>query len=227
MGKAVYLDYNATAPLRPEAAEAVASALEVTGNPSSVHGYGRRARRLVEAARAEVAMLVGAGPGEIVFTSGGTEANNQALRGSGRGEVLASAVEHLSVLQACEGIRPIPVDGAGRVRLSALEALLREASGPALVSIMLANNETGVIQPVAEAAALAHRAGALASGRWWWRMASRLRPCCAVAGRSVGGGRGARTRPGSPASARRPGRPAARSLRQGPRPSCATGWSGA
>jgi cysteine desulfurase len=155
-----YLDYNAGAPVRPDVVAAMAEALAEPGNPSSVHGPGRRARARVEAARAAVAELVGAVPAGVVFTSGGTEANNLVLRGCGRGRVLVSAVEHASVREAVPGAEIIPVDGDGIVDLAALARLLADGA-PALVSVMLANNETGVIQPVAEVAALAHFHGAL------------------------------------------------------------------
>ncbi len=162
MENTVYLDHNATTAVRPEAREAVARALAVTGNPSSVHGSGRTARRLVEDARDAVAALVGADPASLVFTSGGTEANNLALRGlAKRTRILCSAVEHTSVLSAMDGFVEIPVDGDGVVDLGALETLLAGEDEPALVSVMLANNETGVLQPVADVAALAHVHGAL------------------------------------------------------------------
>ena len=154
-----YLDWNATAPLRPEAAAAVASALALGGNPSSVHGRGRVARQLVEESRAAVAALAGAPADAVVFTSGGTEANHLALLGAGRERVLISAVEHSSVLQAAPEAERIPVDRDGLVDPAALAAMLDDR--PALVSVMLANNETGVIQPVAEIARSAHAHGAL------------------------------------------------------------------
>ncbi|MGE0717171.1 MAG: cysteine desulfurase family protein [Alphaproteobacteria bacterium] len=133
------------------------AALAETGNPSSVHALGRRARAAVEAARAAVAARIGAVPGGIVFTSGGTEANNLALRGLG-GPVLVSAVEHDSVREAADALEIIPVDRDGVVDLAWLERRL--ATAPAvLVSVMAANNETGVIQPVAEAARIARAAG--------------------------------------------------------------------
>ncbi len=162
MEHAVYLDHNATTPVRPEAAEAVSAALALTGNPSSVHRHGRMARRLVEDARERVADLVGAEVAEVVFTSGGTEANALAIRGAGRSRVLVSSVEHVSVLGAFEGAEQVPVDGDGIVDLDALEAMLAAEDVPALVSVMLANNETGVVQPVAAVAALARRYGAFA-----------------------------------------------------------------
>ena len=156
-----YLDYNATAPLREEARAAAVSALAITGNPSSVHRFGRAARRLVENAREQVAGLVGAVPSQVVFTSGGTEANNLALRGSDRRAILVSAVEHDSVLQAAPDAIRFPVDSEGIVDPGVLDSLLGETKTPALVSVMLANNETGVIQPVEEICRIAHHHGAL------------------------------------------------------------------
>ncbi|HWB51804.1 MAG TPA: cysteine desulfurase family protein [Stellaceae bacterium] len=161
MRRETYLDWNATAPLRPEAAAAVASALAAGGNPSSVHAKGRAARRLVECGRAAVAALADAPADGVVFTSGGTEANHLALRGSGRARVLVSAVEHASVLDAAPEAERIPVDGDGIVDAVALAALLAAETRPALVSVMLANNETGVMQPVRRLAEIAHAHGAL------------------------------------------------------------------
>ena len=160
MARAAYLDYNATTPLRPEARAALESALDQFGNPSSVHAFGRRTRRLVEAARAAVAELTGVAPAQVVFTGGATEANNAAIVGCGRSHVLVSAVEHASVLEAAAAQR-IPVDRSGVVDLAALDRLLAGNTTPAVVSIMAVNNETGVIQPVAEAAAIARSHGAL------------------------------------------------------------------
>ena len=157
--RVAYMDHNATSPVRPEAAAALAEALSRGGNASSVHGLGRAARATVEAAREEVAALVGARPAEVFFTAGGTEANNQALRECGRAHALVTAIEHDSVLKARPDAILAPVGGDGRVDLAALEALLRDRS--AIVAVMLANNETGVIQPVAEVVALARRHGAL------------------------------------------------------------------
>jgi cysteine desulfurase len=152
-----YLDHNATTPVRPAAAASVAAALARPGNPSSVHAAGRAARLQLERAREQVAALVGASPEEVVFTGGGTEANNLALRGTGR-PVVVSAIEHDSVLAAVEAPRVAPVTPSGTVDLAALAAAMPEG---ALVALMLANNETGVIQPVAEAAALVHARGGL------------------------------------------------------------------
>lgn len=161
MSSAVYLDYNATTPVRAEAREAIAKALVEIGNPSSVHRFGQRARRLIEEARQSVAALVNAAAPDVVFTSGGTEANNLALCGVRRPRILVSAIEHDSVLAAAPEAERITVDANGLVQLDRLETLLKADPRPALVSIMLANNETGVIQPLAEAVALAHAHGAL------------------------------------------------------------------
>jgi cysteine desulfurase len=156
-----YLDWNATTPLRPEAMTAAAAALAHCGNPSSVHRSGRAARQRVERARDAIASLIGAAPDGVIFVSGGTEANHLALLGSGRERILVSAVEHNSVLQAVPNAERIPVDPSGIVDLAALEAMLRADPRPALVSVMLANNETGIMQPAARIAALAHANGAV------------------------------------------------------------------
>ena len=167
----IYLDWNATAPLRPEAREAMAAAWELSGNPSSVHAEGRHARRLVEDARAAVARAVGALPRNVVFTSGGTEANALALTPGLRRDsvppverLLVSAIEHTSVLAggrfSTEAIGTIGVTSSGLLDLDRLRATLQ--GGPAaLVSVMMANNETGAVQPVAEAAEIVHAAGGL------------------------------------------------------------------
>jgi len=155
-----YLDANATEPLRPEARDAIAAALAVTGNPSSVHGAGRAARRIMEDARESVAARFGGRAPDLVFTSGGTEADALAIHALGAGRrVIAGATEHDAVRAAAPGAAILPVDRRGVADLDALAALL--ATGPpALVCLMLANNETGVLQPVAEAAALCRRHGA-------------------------------------------------------------------
>jgi cysteine desulfurase len=167
----VYLDWNATTPLRPEARQAMAAAWDVAGNPSSVHAEGRQARRLVEDARAVVAAALSARPQDVVFCSGGTEANALALTpGSRRGagepvrRLLVSAIEHTSVLAggrfAAATVAAIKVTGSGLIDLDHLRALLADGP-PALVSVMSANNETGAIQPIAEVAPIVHEAGGL------------------------------------------------------------------
>src|SRR3954469_25882046 len=156
-----YLDWNATAPPRQEAIAAVAEALASGGNPSSVHRAGRAARQRIERAREVVAALVGAPPDGVTFVSGGTEANHLALLGSGRERILVSAVKHNSVLQAAPAAERIPVDPNGIVDLAALDRMLRADPRPALVSVMLANNETGIVQPCAWIAEIGHANGAL------------------------------------------------------------------
>lgn len=160
MSRAVYLDYNSGAPVRPEVAAAMVEALAEPGNPSSVHGFGRAARARVEAARRQLAGLVGADPAGIVFTSGGTEANALALRGCGRSRLLVSSIEHPSVLDSAAEAERVPVTSDGIIDLAALDAMLAANTRPALVSLMLANNETGILQPVAEAARIIHARGA-------------------------------------------------------------------
>ena len=156
-----YLDYNAETPVKPAVGVAMAEAIVRVGNPSSVHHFGRQARRTVEQARDRVAALAGAAPGDVIFTSSGTEANNLALKGAGRQRLVVSAVEHDSVLRPASQALILPVDGHGVVDLDALEAALAEDGPQTLVSLMLANNETGAIQPIAEAARIAHAHGAL------------------------------------------------------------------
>src|SRR5215212_3779622 len=167
----VYLDWNATTPLRREAREAMAAAWDLPGNPSSVHAEGRQARRLVEDARSAVAAAVGAEPRNVIFTSGGTEANALALspglrRASGLPvqRLLVSAIEHPSVLAggrfSSDSISTLEVTPSGVLDLGRLAAAL-ENRPPALVSLMLANNETGAVQPVAQAAEIVHAAGGL------------------------------------------------------------------
>jgi cysteine desulfurase len=168
----VYLDWNASAPLRYEAREAALAALDLSGNPSSVHGEGRAARRLIEQARESLAALVGADARNVVFTSGGTEANALALspvieRGTDKTpfeRLLISAIEHPSVRAggrfAASAIEEIPVSPDGAVDLAALEREL-EQGGRALVSLMAANNETGAVQPITAASEIVHCHGGL------------------------------------------------------------------
>ena len=173
-GERTYLDYNATAPIRPEAADAVARAMALPGNASSVHAEGRVARGAIETARERVAALVGAPAKNVIFTSGGTEANNAVLSPSLRraGEAGAAsllfvgATEHVSVLEghrfAPEAVRRIPVDRDGVINLAWLDAeLARHEGRRVLVSVQVANNETGVLQPLADAARIVHAHGGL------------------------------------------------------------------
>jgi cysteine desulfurase len=165
-----YLDHNATAPLRPAVREAMVATFEAYGNPSSVHAEGREARALIEAARTKVAALAGVKPEDVIFTSGGSEANALALAAQA-GEAwhcYMSAIEHPSVLSGGrfyrESVTRIPVSGDGVVDLGALEKELAKhhlGGWRPFVSLMAANNETGAIQPVAEAAEIVHAAGGL------------------------------------------------------------------
>jgi cysteine desulfurase len=166
----IYLDYNATTPVAPEVLEAMLPYLrEEFGNPSSTHPYGRRARQAVERAREQVAALVGARPEELFFTGSGTEANNLAIRGLAearpeRRHILTSTVEHPATTLPCRhlerqgwAVTRLGVDMSGRVRVEEAAAALREDT--VLMTVMHANNETGVLQPVRELAALAHGRG--------------------------------------------------------------------
>jgi cysteine desulfurase len=169
----IYLDHNATTPLDPSALAAMVEVLrDGFGNPSSLHWFGQRARAAVEDARGEVAALVGATPGEIVFTGSGTEADNLALRGVAalarepRRTIVATAIEHHAVVHTLKDlgedgwpVESVFVAESGVVDLDDLRARVDDRT--ALVSIMLANNETGIVQPVAEATRLAHARGAL------------------------------------------------------------------
>ena len=169
MSERAYFDWNASAPLRSEARAAMAAALALTGNASSVHAEGRAVRRLVEAAREQVAGLVGAEAKNVTFTSGATEANMMALtpaieiggRKSLRDRLFVSAIEHPSVRSGgrfpADAVEELPVTGAGVVDLHALRSAIARAERP-FVSVMLANNETGVIQPIADIAAIVHTA---------------------------------------------------------------------
>lgn len=167
-GPRIYADYNATAPLRPEAKAAMAAALDLTGNPSSVHAEGRKARGIVEGARETVAAAIGACRDDIAFTSGGTEAVALALRGALKADpnarLIASAIEHDAVTTIAGDVSAWPVKHDGTVDLDWLRADVErvKASGQRpLVSLMLVNNETGVIQPVAKAVEMVHGAGGL------------------------------------------------------------------
>lgn len=170
MPESVYLDYAATTPLRPEVREAMFGVLgERWGNPSSVHRWGREARAVLDDARARFAAVIGASPAEIVFTRGGTEADNLAViglaRAAGSRVVACSAIEHKAVLASAGAlagqgwsVRVLPVDGDGRVDLDSLREVV-DADRPAVVSVMWANNEVGAVQPVAEIAAICAEAG--------------------------------------------------------------------
>ena len=203
-----YLDWNATAPMREEAKAAFTAALAHAGNPSSIHAEGRAARALVEAAREQVAGLVGAAAGNVIFTSSGTEANMLALTPAietadvkqPRGRLFLSAIEHASVRAggrfAPEAVEEVAVDGTGRLDLAALETAIGKTPRP-LVSLMLANNETGIVQPVAEAAAIVHAAGGLihvdavqAAGRIPCDMGALAADLLTLSAHKIGGAKG-------------------------------------
>lgn len=160
----IYLDYNATAPLRPEAAAAMTQFLTTTGNASSIHGYGRAVRRDVERAREQLAQMLNANPADVVFTSGATEANNAVIFKAPVKRVLYSAIEHPSVSEVASQVPHslvIPVLSNGVVNVDELEKMLQTEAGTTLVSVMWVNNETGVIQPVEQISALCKKYGAL------------------------------------------------------------------
>jgi cysteine desulfurase len=206
----IYLDHNAITPMRPEAVEAVERALRTFGNPSSVHAAGRAARDLLDGARGRVARGLSARPAEVVFTSGATESAALAIRGAlaaappGRRALAVTAVEHPCILDLArelardEGVpvQVVPVDGRGVLDLEALRQAVDEET--ALVCCMLANNETGVLQPVAEVAAAARRAGALflcdavqAVGKLPVEVGALGADLVAITGQKFGGPRGA------------------------------------
>lgn len=153
----IYLDYNASVPLRPHAKEALVKTLALTGNPSSPHQAGRHLRSLIDQARKDIVNAVGAK--RLIFTSGGTEANALALSGLKGAPVVVSSIEHASVLKAVPQCHVVPVTHEGIVNLEQLTTLLSSFETPGLLSLMLVNNETGVIQPVQEAARLARLKG--------------------------------------------------------------------
>jgi cysteine desulfurase len=165
----VYLDHNATTPLLPEVVDAMLPYLrEHFGNPSSGHSYGARARSAVARARAQVAALLGCDSEEVLFTSGGTEANNLAIRGiaADRSHIVTSVIEHPATSRPCDWLEShgwcvsrVGVDSVGRIRQDEVAAAI--AADTALITVMHSNNETGVLQPIAELAATAHRMGAL------------------------------------------------------------------
>jgi cysteine desulfurase len=203
-----YLDWNATAPMREEAKAAFAAAPSLVGNPSSVHAEGRAARALIEAARDQVAALVGAQSGNVIFTASGTEANMLALTPAietadekrPRSRLFLSAIEHASVRAggrfSREASEELPVRPDGRLDLAALTAAVANTPRP-LVSLMLTNNETGIVQPVAEAAAIVHAVGGLihvdavqAVGRIPCEMAALGADLLTLSAHKIGGAKG-------------------------------------
>jgi cysteine desulfurase len=158
---AIYLDANASDVIRPEAKAAVFAALECVGNPSSIHGPGRAVRHLLEQCRNAIAASVNSAPADLIFGSGGTEANAAAISGLSPGRrVLIGATEHDAVRAAAPGAGILPVHSDGTLDLEALETALR-GQPPALVCLMLANNETGVLHPIEDASRICHAHGAL------------------------------------------------------------------
>lgn len=201
----VYLDCNATAPVLPSVKEAMTSAFELTGNPSSVHTAGRTARAAIEDARMLVASLAGCRPRDVFFTSGGTEANNQVLRSFEQDpsieRLYISAVEHDSITAVADTFQKpvtiIPCDANGAVSLAFLKDQLAEQEGRAAISVMLANNETGLIQPIDEIADLALEHDALfhcdavqALGKWPFSFAESGVHMMTVSAHKFGGPKG-------------------------------------
>lgn len=194
----IYLDANATEVLRPQARDAVLAAMEVTGNPASVHAAGRAARRVLEDARERIGAAFGTSPADIVFTAGGTEADALAVHALGQGRrLIIGATEHDAIRSAAPGAMVLPVDAQGVAEMAALDELLAEGP-PALVCLMLANNETGVLQPIAQAAEICRRHGALlhvdavqAAGRVAVDIQALGADSLAVSGHKLGGPKGA------------------------------------
>lgn len=194
----VYLDANATEPVRPVARTAAVAVLDAVGNPSSIHAAGRAARRVLEDAREVLATRFGGDPANLVFTSGGTEANALAVHALGRARrLLIGATEHDAVRAAAPGSAVLAVDATGVADLERLRHWLADGP-PALVCLMLANNETGTLQPIAEAASLCRAAGALlhvdavqAAGRMAVDIVALGADSLALSGHKLGGPAGA------------------------------------
>lgn len=161
----IYLDHNATSPVKPEVRAEMMRVMEIGGNPSSVHAVGRAARAILEKSRETIARQVNCRPGQVIFTGGGTEANNIAVRATGMDHIILSATEHDSILNIKDNfpgrVDVLAVDDRGHVSPDELRQMLADAPGRTLVSIMLANNETGVVQDIKALADITHAAGAL------------------------------------------------------------------
>jgi len=159
--RSIYMDYNASAPLLPDVREAMLDVMGRAGNSSSIHSHGRVMRSYVDTARRQILEGIDAKGAKLIFTGSATESNNMILKGAKVKSHIISAIEHPSLFQVRDDVYRIPVGEDGVIRLEALESLLKELPAPALVSIMMVNNETGVIQPVAEAAKIARSYGAI------------------------------------------------------------------
>jgi len=161
----IYLDNNATSPLLPDVIEEMTRVMKAGGNPSSVHSIGRNAKAILEQSRQNIAKIINCRPQKITFTSGGTEANNMALKATGMDHIIISATEHDSILAIKDNFKGVvdvlPVDENGLLCFSDLKKALKGANDKTLVSVMLANNETGVRQDIKELCAITHEAGAL------------------------------------------------------------------
>ena len=156
MEDTVYLDYNANTPIKPEVIDLVCEVMHAVGNASSVHSYGRHMRSYVETARERVAAMTGVNPNQVIFTSGATESNNAVLKQFRGGRILVSAIEHAAVRNVLpDEVELIPVTKDGVIDIEAFTKMLDEGEPPVLVSVMMVNNETGVIQPVGEIARMA------------------------------------------------------------------------
>ena len=153
----IYLDYNATAPIRPEVIGLMQDIMAQPGNASAAHGFGRTARSYVEKAREQLAAFCNVTPGQVTFNSGATEANNTVLNAFRNERILISAIEHISMLEPVKNAEKIPVTADGIIDEAAFEAMLDEGPAPALISIMMVNNETGAIQPVEKLARIAKK----------------------------------------------------------------------
>ncbi len=159
--KNTYFDHNATTPIRPCAIAAMTLALFEVGNPSSIHSFGRGARKHIETARKIIGDTLDVSAGQVFFNSGATEGNNTIIKGFAGKRILVSAIEHPSVIDCGATVEQIPVTTDGIVDMAAFEKMVTTGTPPALVSVMLVNNETGVIQPVAEISKIAKSVGAL------------------------------------------------------------------
>lgn len=159
MKKNTYLDYAASTPLKPQVLMAIQDSLGLEGNASSVHSFGRAQRAKIEEARRIMAQKISVRPEEIIFTGGATEANNTALKGISAASFFTSATEHSSVMEARRDAQRLRVDSKGLIDFNYLESVLKAAPQPALVAVMLVNNETGVIQPIKTLAKMVHQYG--------------------------------------------------------------------